>query len=113
MNISISSGSVTINGETYYGSSVSIVGDKVIVDGKEQTTVESKKIDVTVNGNVDSLSDFSGIVVCENITGDVKTVSGFVSVTGTITGNVKTVSGSVQANSINGSVKTVSGNISK
>ena len=43
MNISISSGSVTINGETYYGSSVSIVGDKVIVDGKEQTTVESKK----------------------------------------------------------------------
>ena len=62
---------------------------------------------------MDSLSDFSGIVVCENITGDVKTVSGFVSVTGTITGNVKTVSGSVQANSINGSVKTVSGNISK
>ena len=113
MDISISSGSVTINGETYSGSSVSINKDKVIIDGKEQTIIESKKIDVTVNGDVQSLSDFSGSVTCGNLDGDVKTVSGSVYVVGDVTGNVKTVSGSVQAKSIKGSVNTVSGNISK
>lgn len=102
---------IRINGVEFEGQSVSIVNEKVIVDGKDVTPKE-KHISIIVNGNIDTLD----VDACEKlgVNGDVgmiKTLSGDILIGGKVNGNVKTMSGDVRAPYINGNVKTMSGDI--
>jgi formylmethanofuran dehydrogenase subunit C len=104
------SGRVTINGVAYDGSSVSIAGGRVIVDGVEQSQHLALQVTVQVEGSVEQLQTASGDVTVNGSAGSVETASGDVRC-GPVQGSVQTVSGDVSAASIAGSVKTVSGDI--
>lgn len=111
MQIKMSGGSsVTIDGKTFTGRNVSIVGNKVVVDGIEQSGELVGPISVTVNGNADSVESGSGKVEVAGSVGRVKTMSGDVRC-GDVTGDVGTMSGDVTCGAIAGSVKTMSGDI--
>jgi len=110
MKIVTSGTSVTIDGRTFSGRSISITGDKVIVDGVEQLGTLVGPISVVVNGNADSIETTSGKVQVEGSAGRVKTMSGDVRC-GDVQGDVGTMSGNVTCGAIAGSVKTMSGDI--
>jgi len=104
--------SVTINGVTITGSrSVSILNGKVIVDGKEVDTGESKTINIEVKGDIQSLSaDHCASIAVTGSVDTLKTVSGSVECAD-VKGSVTTMSGSVRCGSVSGSVSTMSGSI--
>lgn len=123
-------GRTTINGKVYEGKSISIVGDKVMIDGKLIESDTDKKILIYVEGHLDNLdcttcqqivvygstgdiNTASGDVYAAEIKGDVQTVSGDVTVNGDIGGNINTTSGDVEANDIQGRVETLSGDVDK
>lgn len=110
MKIRTGGSSVTIDGRTFTGSSISIQGDRVIVDGVEQEGSLCGPITVTVNGNADSIETASGKVVVSGSAGRVKTMSGDVEC-GAVTGDVGTMSGDVTCGPVAGGVKTMSGDI--
>lgn len=106
--------SITINGKTYNGNSVSIVNGRVYIDGKESLPgEEGKEINIVVTGNIENLEvdACQKILVTGNV-GKVKTVSGDVDVNGNITGDVQTTSGDIECEKIDGSIQTTSGDVS-
>ncbi len=122
---------ININGKVFYGNNISISKNKIIVDGVEVTDkdiVNTKTVNITVEGNVNSIeADYvtkldikrnvnnvntvSGDVYCENVTGDIKTTSGDVDISGYVNGSVQTTSGDVSCGPVEGNVKTMSGKI--
>lgn len=110
MKIRTSNSSVTIDGRTFSGRNVSIVGNKVVVDGVEQSGDLVGPINVLINGNAESVETESGKVEVAGTVGRVKTMSGNVKC-GAVTGDVGTMSGDVTCGPISGSVKTMSGDI--
>ena len=116
-----------INNMSHVGKSITIIGDKVIIDGKD-VTPDSKSINITINGNIDimnvdrcskievltgnvgSISTVSGNIVCCNVGGAISSVSGDVECEN-VTGNIKTTSGDVKCGAVSGSVSTMSGDI--
>ena len=108
-------GTVTIiNGKSYSGNSVQILDDGTVkVDGVIQSDkIESKTVNVLVEGSVDSLETGSGTVAVKGGAGSVNTGSGNVSVSGDVGTNISTGSGSVKVEgSINGSASTGSGKV--
>ena len=107
----VNKGSVNINGNNYVGRTISIVGNKVIVDGVVQGgDITDKIVNVSVTGDVQELRTVSGDIQITGRTGNVHTTSGDVRC-GHIDGDVKTVSGDVDCASVHGSVRTVSGDI--
>ena len=127
--------SIIINGVTFDGDSISIKNGNIVVDGNK-VSVDSKKIDIVIQGHVenvvvdscDSLRIIGNVLGVSTKSGDVnivgnvishvngndiiRTVSGDVTISGDMTGNVTSTSGDVKARSITGNVKTVSGDIS-
>lgn len=103
-------GTVVIDGVEFSGSSVSIVGDKVIVDGEVQGGSLVGAVSVIVNGNVDQLTLSSGTLHIDGSCGDVKTASGDIRC-GDVSGDVSTASGDVTCGNIRGNVRTMSGDI--
>lgn len=101
---------IVVNGQTYHGTSVSIVNGKVLVDGEEVQSATQPKIDVQLFGDVEVLETASGNVTVQGQAGAVQTVSGNVEC-GAVSGSVSTVSGDVKASSIAGPVSTVSGDV--
>lgn len=110
MNIRMNGASVTIDGKAFTGRNVSIVGNKVVVDGIEQEGELVGPVSVTVNGNAESVESGSGRVEVAGTVGRIKTMSGDVHCAN-VTGDVGTMSGDVTCGSIGGSVKTMSGDI--
>lgn len=124
---------IKINGKIFYGNSISISRNKVIVDGVEVTdedVVNSKTVNITVEGNLQSIeADYvnqvevkgtvgsiettSGDVHCKDVSGDVNTTSGDVDVEGYVNGSIQTMSGNVICGTVEGNVKTMSGNIKR
>lgn len=120
---------IIINGQVYDGNSVSISGNKVIIDGKNCTPKDAKEINITVNGDIKKLSvdvcntlkikgkcgevktKSGDIDIVGDVTKNVSTMSGDVEIEGNVTGGVKTMSGDVDCKNIGGSVKTTSGDI--
>lgn len=117
---------IIINGKSYTGSSISINNNRIIINGN-QINEDSKVINITIDGNIDSLdvdycekvvvngfvnklSTTSGDVECGNVNQTVKTVSGDIEC-GNVGGDVSSTSGDIKAQNINGSVKTLSGDI--
>ncbi len=110
MKINTGGSSVTIDGRTFTGRSISITGDKVVIDGVEQEGTLVGPVNITVNGNAESVETTSGKVEVTGSAGRVKTMSGDVHCSN-VTGDVGTMSGDVTCGTIGGSVKTMSGDI--
>ena len=108
------SATIRINDAIYSGSVVSIINNKVIVNGKEVTIdPDHREIHIEIEGNVDSLDvDCCEQVVVHGNANRVSTVSGSVKC-GDVDGNVTSVSGSIHAGAIRGSVSTISGSIKR
>lgn len=100
-------------------------GTVVMIDGIP-AYANDVMIDITVNGDVESISLGSGHITCANVHNGIKTVSGDVtadnvygSVTSTsgdidcddVAGNCSTVSGDINCDDIGGNASTVSGDI--
>ncbi len=117
---------ITINGKTYVGNNLTIINNRVIIDGIDSTPdgksvtisvegdIKELRVDtalnVNVNGNVNTATVGSAELTCKDITGGASTGSGDIKCE-TINGNVKTGSGDVEARTITGSVSTGSGDI--
>jgi len=110
MKINTGGSSITIGGRTFTGRSVSIIGDKVVIDGIQQEGALVGPISVTVNGNADSVETGSGKVEVIGYAGRVKTMSGDVHC-GDVQGDVGTMSGDITCGAIAGTAKTMSGDI--
>jgi hypothetical protein len=104
-----SSGSVVVDGKTFVGNNVVIDGNKVNIDGEVQEGELVGDVNVTVHGDVESLSLSSGTVRA-NKAGRIQTQSGDVEC-GDVNGSVSTMSGSVECGNISGSVSTMSGSV--
>ncbi len=119
--------SITINGKSYVGKSVTIVNGKVIVNGNEVTPEDSKTITInvegdidelnvdacekiTVKGNVKNIQTSSGDIDCGNVTGGIQTSSGDIEC-GDVGGSIQTSSGDVKCGTVGGNVRTNSGDI--
>lgn len=106
---------IIINGQKFHGNSISMSGNKIIIDGKEVTDVSKshdKEINIIVDGNIDTIDipEVQTLVVkgnCETL----KTMSGNINIEGDVTGNVKTMSGNVTCGNVGGRVKTMSGDV--
>lgn len=108
-------GGITVNGQSYSGSNMTIINGQVFVDGVEvtQTGALGSVINVVVNGGCDSVETTAGDITVNGVTNSVKTTSGDVEVRGDVGGSINSVSGDIEVGgSIKGSVKTVSGDIS-
>jgi len=117
---------IVINGVSYTGNSVSISNNKIVINGKEVKD-DSKVINITIDGNVDSLNvdncvkvvvngfvndlnTMSGDVECGNVNKNVRSSSGDIEC-GNVGGDVSTSSGDIKAKGINGNVKSMTGDI--
>jgi uncharacterized protein YjbJ (UPF0337 family) len=101
---------ITIDGRDFVGRSVQINGNKVIIDGVEQTGSLVGPVSVTIHGNVEKIETGSGDVITTGGAGSISTESGDIRC-GNVNGDVKTTSGDVTCDKIAGNVKTVSGDI--
>lgn len=103
---------VIVNGSVINGSGNIIVSkNKIFVDGVD-VTPDSKEINISVNGNIDTIKvDNCNKFTVEGSVKQISTMSGDVEITGDVDGNVKTMSGDVDCGNIQGSVSTMSGNI--
>lgn len=110
MKINTSGSSVTINGQVFNGRSISITGDKVVIDGVVQSTSLVGPINVVVNGNADSVETIDGKVEVTGSVGRIKTMSGDVHCAD-VSGDVGTMSGDVICHNVAGNAKTMSGDI--
>jgi len=109
MNISMKNGKCVIDGKSFTGNSISINGNKVIVDGVTQDGELIGDITVTVHGDVETLENTNGNVKANNV-GSIKTTNGKVTCDD-VAGDVKTTNGDVSARKILGKVTTVNGDI--
>lgn len=106
---------VNINGINYAGENVIVKGDgTIIVDGENKGMHKSPKLDITVQGDCNSVDLQSGIVTVEgNVLEDVDVQSGHVAVAGSVHGDADVTSGYVVAQSIGGDASVVSGYIKR
>lgn len=122
---------ININGVSYSGKNVTIHNGEVFVDGKLASGVDSKVINIKIDGNIDSFKSdhcnaievVGDISQLDTISGDVcvygsvrngiTTKSGDIVVSASVTGDVSSMSGDISCTKITGNVKTVSGDIRK
>ena len=105
---------VIINGRVYPGSSLSISGSDVGIDGKTVSSLaewKEKEINITINGGAESVSvEVGNITVHGDVTKSVKNTNGDIEITGSVGGVVKTTNGSIDCGAVSGDVDTVNGN---
>lgn len=120
---------ISINGcnNIVAGRDIVIANGRVIVDGKDVTTPDSKEIIISIEGNVQSLNadacstikvsgnvgslqTSTGDVKCGDVQGSVSTKSGDIEC-GSVGGNASTMSGDIDCKSVTGNVSTMSGDI--
>lgn len=103
-------GNIVINGKSYSGKNLTIKNNKVFIDGVEQESssiqlnitingdVNSMDItgDTVVNGNVTKINVGVGDVKCNDVAGDVIVDVGDVNVSGNISGKVKVSVGDIK-----------------
>ena len=111
----LGNGTVIIGGNiknsSIEGNSVSIINNKIFVDGKEIET-EEKVINIIVEGNLDKLEvDCCNSIKVNGVTKDVEVSNGNISINGDVKGNVNNINGNIIAKVINGNCKTINGDI--
>ncbi|WP_310786480.1 hypothetical protein LDK09_07770 [Fusobacterium animalis] len=100
-----------IKNSSIEGNSISIINNKIFVDGKEIET-EEKVINIIVEGNLDKLEvDCCNSIKVNGVTKDVEVSNGNISINGDVKGNVNNINGNIIAKAINGNCKTINGDI--
>ena len=93
------------------GDNVSIINNKIFVDGKEIGT-EEKEINIIVEGNLDKLEvDCCNSIKVNGVTKDVEVSNGNITISGDVKGNVNNINENIIAKVINGNCKTTNGDI--
>ena len=98
---------VLINGKTYKGP-IRIENNRIIFNNTT-STIDDRIINITVNGNVDSIETVTGNVDIAGSVNQAQTVSGDIKTSGNII-NANTMSGDITGKDI-GSATNMSGNI--
>ena len=111
----LGNGTVIIGGNiknsSIEGNSVSIINNKIFVDGKEIET-EEKVINIIVEGNLDKLEiDCCNSIKINGVTKDIEVSNGNIAISGDVKGNVNNINGNIIAKVINGNYKTTNGDI--
>lgn len=102
---------IKINNKVYNGNSISIINNKVIIDGND-VTPESKDINIIVEGNIESIkADTCNTISVTGSIGSISTMSGDVEIGGNVSGSISTMSGDVDCNNVGGNISTMSGDI--
>ena len=111
-------GKVVVNGRVYNtpdGASVSVINNKVYVDGKlyeDFSENKEKNIKITIEGDIQAVKVDCGDITVHGNANSVTGVNGDIKINGDVAGNVKTTNGDISAHSIQGDAKTISGDIS-
>lgn len=93
------------------GNNVSIINNKIFVDGKEIGT-EEKEINIIVEGNLDKLEvDCCNSIKVNGVTKDVEVSNGNITISGDVKGNVNNINGNIIAKVVNENCKTKNGDI--
>lgn len=92
---------VIINGKTYRGKNISVINNKVVIDGKEITS-GNETLNIEVSGNVDKIN-CSGHVVVKGNSGSID-CGGSVIVSGDVHGNID-CGGSCNCRNISGNYR--------
>ena len=101
---------VTINGQSFSGSNISMINGKLMIDGKPQDTKELEHvINIEIHGDVKDIQNENGSITARDV-GSVNTSNGKV-ICGNVTGNVTTSNGKVNCGDVGGSVHTSNGSI--
>lgn len=103
-------GTIVVNGKKYTGNSVSVVNNKIIIDGKVQHEEDSLELSIVVEGSIEKLEFDAGEATISGTVGSVSTQAGDVRCWD-VRGSVSTMSGDVICKDISGSVSTMSGDI--
>ena len=111
MKIKMNNGRVDIDGRSFTGNCVQIIGNKVVVDGVTQDGELIGDISVVVHGDAESIVTGSGDVTANNV-GRITTASGDVKCND-VSGSITTASGDVECALVHGNVSTMSGDVSK
>lgn len=114
MNIQTKSTSkITINGQSFYGNNVSMVNNKITVDGKVvEMSVNTIQCNIVIEGDADTVRNSTGdIVIQGSVKCDVHNSVGDVTIHGDVTGDVSTSTGDVRCGNVTGKVKTSVGDI--
>ena len=101
----LGNGTVIIGGNikssSIEGNSVSIINNKIFVDGKEIAT-EEKVINIIVEGNLDKLEvDCCNSIKVNGVTKDIEVSNGNITISGDVKGNVNNVNGNIIAKAMN------------
>ena len=100
-----------IKNSSIKGNSISIINNKIFVDGKEIET-EEKVINIIVEGNLDKLEvDCCNSIKVNGVTKDVEVSNGNITINGDVKGNVNNINGNIITKAINGNCKTTNGDI--
>ena len=93
------------------GNNVSIINNKIFVDGKEIGT-EEKEINIIVERNLDKLEvDCCNSIKVNGVTKDVEVSNGNITISGDVKGNVNNINGNIIAKVVNENCKTKNGDI--
>ncbi len=104
---------IVINGKSYKGNSLQINDNEILIDGRRVDDQEDQKvINITVDGNIDTLNVDS----CDKleITGDcgnVTSKNGDIQISGNIDGDVTNKNGNIMCRNVSGDVETKNGSI--
>ena len=102
---------IKINNKIYKGQSITISGNKVIIDGND-VTPEELQVQIVVEGNIQSIkADTCNTISVTGSVGSISTMSGDVEIDGNISGSISTMSGDVDCNNVGGNISTMSGDI--
>lgn len=112
--VTVRSGTVTVNGKTFTGKSVSIdAGGVVIVDGVQQGGgALVGPVTVTVQGDAERVETAAGDITVHGSAGSIHSAAGDVTA-GPVGGNIQTMSGDVDCGPVQGNVSTMSGDIKR
>jgi len=101
---------VTINGQSFSGSSISMVNGKLMIDGKPQDTNKlGHVINIEIHGDVKDIQSDNGSITAHDV-GSVNTSNGRVTC-GNVSGNVTTSNGKVICGDVGGNIHTGNGSV--
>ena len=106
-----SNNTITVNGRSFKGSSLSIVNGTIVIDGKKVLEPVEKEIIVTITGDVKDLYLDSGKITMEGDVGRLEVNHGKVEMTGDVKENVSVKHGNLSCDNIYSDVEVNHGNV--
>lgn len=102
---------ITVNGKSFQGNSVSIVNGEIIVDGKKVSSPTEKEINITITGDIKELILDSGTIKMEGDVGNLEVNHGKVGIQGDVKGNASIKHGNLECDNIFADVDVAHGNV--